>query len=129
MLIFLAVNGHHLLIKALFDSFKVIPLGTAVFSKNLMNDTISVFGNTFVLGFKIGAPVIAAILITDVALGVMSKTIPQLNVFVVGMPIKIMLGLIVMLLTVPMLAGIIGMMVSDMKLDLYEFIRDMVQIK
>lgn len=108
MLVFLGVNGHHLLIKGLFDSFEIVPIGTAVFNQVLMQDIVRMFGNVFIIGFKISAPVVAAILISDVALGIISKSVPQLNVFIVGMPLKIALGLAVILLTIPIFASVVG---------------------
>lgn len=103
MLVYIAVNGHHALIKALFDSYTVVPLGMAVFSapaaaENLMG----IFGSIFAIGFKIAAPVIAAILITDIALGTISRMVPQLNVFVIGMPLKILVGIVILMVTIPM---------------------------
>ncbi len=126
MLLFLTLNGHHLLIRALYDSFGVVPLGGAVFGSNLTNEIVSMFVGMFVLGFKISAPIIAATLITEVALGVMARTIPQLNVFVVGLPVRIIIGLIVMMITVPVLVGAIQSIVTGMKENIYELIRNMV---
>ena len=125
MLVFLAVNGHHVLIKALFDSYSYIPIGAAVFNESLMNDIIRIFGNLFTVGFRIAAPVTAAILIADVALGVISKTIPQLNVFVVGMPLKIILGIVVVMLTIPMFILLLEALFNGMNGELFNFMRDM----
>lgn len=125
MIVFLGVNGHHLLIRALFDSFTAIPLGTAVFNNNLMNDILKVFGSIFTIGFKISAPIVAAILISDIALGIISKTVPQLNVFIVGMPLKIALGLGVMLLTIPVLVDFIVWLTGVMNSEMISFIKDM----
>jgi len=127
MLVFLAVNGHHTLIKALFESYKYVPLGGAVFNDNLMEDIIRIFGNIFVIGFKIAAPITAAILITDVALGVVSKTVPQLNVFVVGMPLKIFLGIAVMMITIPMFIMLLETLFDSMDSETLNFLKDMGQ--
>lgn len=125
MLIFLSVNGHHLLIQALFDSYKWIPLGGAVYNNNLLNDIIKVTGNMFLIGFKIAAPVVAAILVSDLALGIISRTVPQLNVFVVGMPLKIVLGIAVIIITIPAFAGFIHTLVREMDQGTLNFIKDM----
>lgn len=102
MLVYLAVNGHHALIKALFDSYTLVPLGTAVFNQTLVSNLLIVFSNIFAIGFKVAAPIIAAILITDIALGTISRMVPQLNVFVIGMPLKIIVGIAVLVVTIPM---------------------------
>lgn len=128
MMLFLMANGHHMLIRALYESFKIVPINTAIFNTSLMNDILRVFGGIFSIGFKISAPVIAAILITDIALGVMSRAVPQLNVFVVGMPAKILVGLFVMLLTLPLFIGIVDDLIKNMGVEMLNFMRDMRQV-
>ena len=125
MLMFLGMNGHFLMIKGLVDSYKLVPLGAAVFGEKLMNDIINVFGSTFVLGFKISAPIVAAILITDVSLGVISRVLPQINVFVVGMPLKILLGIFVMMITVPVFITVMDLIIGGMNSDMMTFIKDL----
>ncbi|MDP4093813.1 MAG: flagellar biosynthetic protein FliR [Bacillota bacterium] len=125
MLMFLGLNGHLMLIRGLFDSYKLIPLGSAIFSDKLMNDIIAVFGSTFALGFKIAAPIITAILITDISLGVISRALPQMNVFVVGMPLKIFLGILIMLITIPMFISVLDLIINGMHSDLMNFIKDL----
>ncbi|MDQ2085879.1 flagellar biosynthetic protein FliR [Herbivorax sp. ANBcel31] len=125
MMIFLICNGHHILIRALFYSYEFVPLGLAIFEEELVNDVIRVFGNIFLVGFKISGPVVAAILIADVALGVISKTVPQLNVFIVGMPLKIFLGLSVMMLTVPIFVSVLESLIKGMDREMYNFLESM----
>lgn len=125
MLIFLTVNGHHVLIKALFESYNFVPLGGAVFNNALMNDITRLFGNMFLTGFKVSAPIVAATLITDIALGVISRTIPQLNVFVVGMPAKIILGLFIMVITVPSFISLLYVLINGMNTEMFNFIKDL----
>lgn len=126
MLIFLLCNGHHILIRGLFDSFELIPIGKGAFEINLLDDILRIFANVFTVSFKISAPILAAILISDVALGIISKTVPQLNVFMVGMPLKIALGLAVMVLTLPMFIHLIGNLVNVMEGEMYTFMKEMI---
>lgn len=125
MLIFLLCNGHHVLIRALFSSYEYIPLGQAVFGAGLQSRVLEVFGGIFLIAFKIAAPILAAILITDVALGVISKTVPQLNVFVVGMPLKIFLGLAVLVLTMPLFVSIVETLIRGMDSEMLNFLKNM----
>jgi flagellar biosynthesis protein FliR len=125
MLIFLSVDGHHILIKALFESYKYIPIGGASFNSNLLTDIMRIFVHIFIIGFQIAAPIIAAILISDIVLGVMSKTIPQLNVFVVGMPLKIALGIAVIVITMPVFISFVGYIKDLMTGEMYTFIKHM----
>lgn len=125
MLVFLWSNGHHIIIKALFESYKYIPLGSAVFNNNLLNDILRVFGTIFVIGFQIAAPITAAILISDIALGVASRSVPQLNVFVIGMSLKIVLGMLIMIVTMPLFISCIDVLTSGMTKEMFNFMKDM----
>lgn len=127
MLVFLVINGHHALIEALHRSFEIIPVGRAVFADILLTDVLRMFGYIFELGFKFAAPVTAAILIVDVMLGIMSKTVPQLNVFVVGMPAKILVGFLVMIITIPAVVLFMSSINDLAKAETIKFIRDMSQ--
>jgi flagellar biosynthesis protein FliR len=125
MLVFTALNGHHILIRAVFQSYEILPIGQAAFTTQLKSDMLVLFGDIFILGFKIGAPVLAAIILTDVALGILSKTVPQLNVFMVGMPLKILLGIAVIVVTIPMFLNVVEMMIRGMDESVYRFLQDM----
>ncbi len=129
MLVLLAINGHHIIIKGLFDSYRFVPLGGAVFTEALMGDVLRNFVNMFFVSFKICAPIIAAILITDIALGIISKSIPQLNVFIVGMPAKIILGVLVMALTIPVFISLVGVMINGMEGEMFKVLKDMISNK
>ena len=100
ILIFLLINGHHMIIRALFYSYEVIPLGQLTFSSNVISELGSIMGEMFGIALKISAPIIAAVFIADVVLGVLSKTVPEMNVFMLGMPIKVMLGFAIITITI-----------------------------
>lgn len=126
MLLFLALNGHHMLISAVFYSYKILPIGSATLGNVLMTDMLKMFSDMFVIGFKIAAPIMAAIFITDLALGILSKTVPQMNVFVVGMPIKIFVGIVVLVMMLPVFSSIMEVLLDGMYADLEKVIRGMV---
>lgn len=125
MLLFLSMDGHHMLIKALFDSFATLPPGMASFDASLADGLIGVFSTVFATGFKIAAPIVAAVLITDIALGTISRMVPQLNIFVIGMPLKILLGLFVILVTIPAFITIMKGLFSLMDSSVLDFIKDL----
>ena len=125
ILTFLVFRGHHMVIKALYESYRFVPIGEAVAGEELLSDIIRLFGNIFVIGFKIAAPITAAILMANVALGVMSKAVPQLNVFVLGMPIKIMLGMIVMLVTMPVFIDMLEELFSGTAGEMLNMLEDL----
>jgi flagellar biosynthetic protein FliR len=94
LLIFISINAHYLFIRALTHSFEMVPPFNVNFSSALMEHLIKMSGNMFVIGIQVGAPVIAALLITSVAFGLIARTVPQMNVFIVAMPLKIGVGLL-----------------------------------
>ncbi|AKN33963.1 flagellar biosynthesis protein FlhB [Clostridium carboxidivorans P7] len=93
MVVFFIVDGHHMLIKALIESFKVIKLGNFFLNQNSINLIIRVFIEYFEIAVKIAIPIVLIILITDITMGLVSRTVPQLNVMILGMPVKILVGL------------------------------------
>ena len=94
ILVFLAINGHHFLFTALAKSFDIVPLTMFEFSPSVTSHFVGMIANMFVIGLKIGGPAIGVLLITDLALGIIARTVPQMNVFIVAMPLKITVGFI-----------------------------------
>jgi len=103
----LAFNGHHLMIAALVKSFQLVPLNTAQVNGASAQFLIQVFAQMLSIGVQIAAPLVAVMLIIDVTMGLIARTAPQINVFMLGFPIKITAGLITLSVMVPVLARII----------------------
>lgn len=100
-LLLLSFNGHYMIINALVDSYKFIPIGKFVIKEESAFMMVDVLAKSFEIGFKLSAPIIIIIFLTDLLLGILSRTIPQMNVFVVGMPLKILIGLIIISVSIP----------------------------
>jgi flagellar biosynthetic protein FliR len=120
-LMMLITDSHHLLIGAVAESFSLLPIGEAQFSGALLKQVVELFTQVFILGFKIAAPITAVILITDMALGIISKSMPQLNVFMLGMPIKIILGLSVIMITLTAFKGVVNVIIQGTYEEIYKF--------
>lgn len=125
MAFFLSVNAHHEIIAILAKSFEAVPpLGAAVSGKFALV-LIRAFADMMVLAVKITAPIMAVALVVDVSLGLVGRTAPQLNIFILGFPIKIMAGIITLSTLVPVLGSIFNhifqLMERDMLLLLREF--------
>lgn len=101
MLIFLSLDVHHYFIRAISYSFRVISPGGFRATGQLTGSIIENFGQIFQLSLRIGAPVIITLLLLNFALGLVARTVPQINVLVVGFPINIGLGLLILLLFIP----------------------------
>jgi flagellar biosynthetic protein FliR len=108
LVVFLAVNGHHSLFLAVNESFRIIPLGGISVSGPLVQTIFEWTRGVFVVAVKIGAPVMAALLFTNVALGIVARTVPQINIFIVGFPLQIAVGLLFLGLSVPVFVAIAG---------------------
>jgi len=104
VVVFLILNGHHIIIMSLIDSFKLVPMGFFVTHSALMGKVIEVSADLFVLAIKIGAPVIAALTFVNVGFGLIAKFSPQMNVMIVAFPIKIVVGLFLFGLTIEIIA-------------------------
>ncbi|NLW01875.1 MAG: flagellar type III secretion system protein FliR [Clostridiaceae bacterium] len=123
-LFMLVTDTHHLLIKAIVDSYSIIPPGGAGFGGGAVRQLVDLFYHTMVIGFKIAAPVTAAILITNVALGIISKAMPQMNVFILGMPMKIIVGLIIILITIAAFRGVVTFILEGTYRNIHDFLRN-----
>jgi len=104
MMIFLAIDGHHFLLEGLFKSFKTIPVSSASLKSGIVEINMSMMSSIFVSAIKIGIPVIVTLLLTSIALGLVARAVPQMNVFFVGMPLKIGMGLLALSFSLPLFA-------------------------
>lgn len=110
MMLFLAVDAHHILVRALVSSFQEVPIGGATIQQPFFQYLIFVTGRVFVTGFKIGAPVIVTLLFVEIALGMLSKMIPQINIFIEGVPLKILVTVIMLSFSLGIIVpGIVSM--------------------
>jgi len=111
MLLFLAFNGHLMVISALVESFNTLPIGNpaAIASWKALAVT---GGNIFMWGLMISMPVVAALMLANIALAVLTRAAPQLNIFAVGFPITLAVGLIVLSLSLPYMLPLFNGMVE-----------------
>lgn len=101
IVIYFGLNGHHYLLLSLSESFAAIPLGGVAPGGLTMTLLLRLFSYTWSMAFQVAAPIVAAVAVTDISLGLISKTVPQLHVFLVGLPLKVFVGLLVVYLTLP----------------------------
>jgi len=103
LVVFLAVDGHLLVLRALLDSFQAIPPGGGRWEGPVLAAVARQFAWVIVTAVRIALPVVGVLFLTTAALGVLARTMPQLNVFMVGLALKIALGLAVIALVLPAL--------------------------
>ncbi len=106
LLIFLAINGHHIFLKAIIYSFDHIPLMGFYFKKSVLEFIFKSGGYIFYIALKIAAPMIIGLLIVDIMFAIMARLAPQINIMIVGLPVKIFVGLFILMMSMPLFAYI-----------------------
>ncbi|VBB42488.1 Flagellar biosynthetic protein fliR [uncultured Desulfatiglans sp.] len=105
MLVFLAVDAHHWFLRALAASFEQVGPLSLHLSPSFVESLLTLSGAMFVIAIKVAAPIIAALLLTSAALGLVARTVPQMNIFIVAFPLKIMVGFLLMALSLPYISS------------------------
>lgn len=99
--VFLALQGHHILIGAMVENFRVVPMGMPIHMDAAAEFMVDAVANLFVVALRISLPVLGTVLMTDVALGILARVMPQMNVFVVGITGKLVVGIFMLFLLLP----------------------------
>jgi flagellar biosynthesis protein FliR len=103
-LIFLATNSHYFFIQGIAGSFNLLQLPYINLDPSVGGNLALFFAESFLIVFKVSAPVVVALFLTNVALALMARVAPQMNVFVVGLPIQVFVGFTMMIIALPLLA-------------------------
>lgn len=112
-LVFLALNGHLLMIEALAESFRAFPIAAQPVSAMGWKTLVDWGGEIFRTGLLLALPMIAALLIANLSIGIMTRAAPQLNIFAVGFPITLAAGFLVLFVTLPYMTPIFEHMMRD----------------
>lgn len=105
MLTFLATDGHHLLLLALARSFHDVPLGTFTLGGLQLERMLSATNGMFVVAFAIMLPALGVLMLIEISLAIAARVMPQLNAFVAGFPVKILVGIVTLMATIPLLSN------------------------
>jgi flagellar biosynthetic protein FliR len=105
LLLFVAIDGHHVLIRALIYSFSVLPVFTMPNNLGTVPLWIEITGRMFEIALRLSLPVVAVLILTNLVLGIIARTMPQVNVFVIGLPIQLLAGILSMMLIVTSLTA------------------------
>jgi len=123
LLIYLAVDAHHTLIIAIADSYRFVSPFAYHFSGSLMQHILIFSKELFVTAIKIYAPVMAVLFFTNVALGVVARTVPQINIFIVGFPLQIAVGLTILALMSPFFVKLVQGLLAVLEIEVYALLR------
>lgn len=123
-LLFLNINGHHKLIQSLIYSYEVLPIGFNIpINQNIINYMVKIFIEIFVLAFQLSAPILIAIFLGNVVLGILARTMPQMNIFIVGLPFKIIIGIVIILISLQLFPRYSESLFDKMFHSIYELIQ------
>lgn len=122
MLMVMITDMHHYLIRAITDSFQIIPVGSVVIDFNLYVVMKRFVVDYFFIGFRIVLPIFASMLVVNTILAILARVAPQMNMFVIGMQLKVFVGLFVLVLMFMMITGVADLIFQEMMSMLRETI-------
>lgn len=125
MLFFIVSDMHYFVIDALFDSYELIPMGGAKFTMDLYSIMVTYAVSYFVIGFRIILPIFCCILVINIVLGILARIAPQMNMFVVGMQLKVFVGLFLVFISLQMFAGAADFIFEEMHTLTKYFVQSM----
>lgn len=125
MLMLLVTDMHLYITRAMIETYEIIPVGEMTINASLYDTVIEFVGNYFIIGFRISLPIFACVLLLNAILGILVKIAPQMNMFVIGIQLKVLTGLGVMFLTVWLLPSISNFVFEQMKYIILKLIEGM----
>lgn len=125
MLLLLVTNAHHIFLRALAESYRLVPPFGFHFSNSLMQQIVDLGGKMFVIAVQVGAPIMAALLLVSVAFGLIARTVPQMNVFIVAMPLKIGVGLLFLGFSLPYLSTYLNSLFRGLSKNIFILLKAM----
>jgi flagellar biosynthetic protein FliR len=121
--LFLILNGHHAMLQSLAVSYRVIPPSLSGFNAGAGRDLIALSGSVFTIAVRTAIPALIAMLLTQIGVGMLAKTMPQMNVFVIGFPVKIALGLFIIGVSMPYFTYVLTRSISQTEIGLDGLLR------
>lgn len=122
-IIFIAMDAHHAVIQALVKSYEWIPPGGAHLQEPLYDKILDLSANIFSIGFQLGSPIIIALFFANFILGLVNRAVPQFQVFVVGFPLMLLMGLTLLMVGTPFLFEAIYFLFSQFEGQLHELLK------
>jgi len=110
---FLAINGHHMLLRALAASYTGLPIGMGQVNASILTSVRDILGLVFTVGVRLAAPIVIVLLIVEVAVGLVSRTSPSLNFLIVGYPLRLVVGLVVLAAVVGTIPAVTNALVES----------------
>jgi flagellar biosynthetic protein FliR len=105
-LAFLAINGHHMLLRAMAASYQGLPIGVGHIDASILTAVTQTFALVFTVAVRLAAPIVVTLLVVELAVGLISRTAPSLSTMVIGYPIRIVIGLFVLAVVIPTIPAV-----------------------
>lgn len=125
LLLFFIMNAHHYFISAIAASLAIVPPFGAIASGGMMEAVVSLSRGMFITAIKLAAPVMLALLFANIAMGVVARTVPQINIFMMGFPVTIAVGLLVLGISMPLAVVFMQKLMVGMERDIYTVLKAM----
>lgn len=122
---FVLSGGYHWFIHTLVQSFELIPINQEVFGPNIVASMIDSISLYFELGLKLAMPIVSVILVVDFAMGILARTVPQMNMFVIGIPLKMLIMFILMVVTIQVISEYNTIIIENLVNTLMNIIQGM----
>jgi len=122
-LVFLGINGHHQALLAVQQSFELVPLMGYTQIGPSVEQIVQVAGMMLEIGLRLSLPIMGTLLLIDTALAIVARTMPQLNVFIIGLPLKIVVGLLLLAISMPVLVQVIERVLGSLVLAMLAVVR------
>jgi flagellar biosynthetic protein FliR len=123
LVLFLIMNGHHAMLQSLALSYRAVPPSLSAFGSEAGTKLIALTGTVFTIAVRTSIPALVALLLTQIGVGLLAKTMPQMNVFVIGFPVRIALGLTVIGLSMPYFTYVLTKSISQTEIGLHGLLR------
>lgn len=123
ILLFFTLNMHIVFISVIKESFEIVPPYGFSVTNRMMDGFLGMTAQMSSIAVKLAAPIMVSILITNIAMGIMARTVPQLNVFVLGFPITIILGLAVLLFSLPFVVSVLDKVYTDLSYEISSLLK------
>ncbi|MGE0171786.1 MAG: flagellar biosynthetic protein FliR [Oligoflexales bacterium] len=123
--IFLSLDLHHLFLAAVIETFKYIPAGAATLSAASMDTIVSLSSRMFLTGMKLAAPILVALMFAMSAMGLIARTVPQMNVFTMSFPLSFFIGIVVYAATLPFFPSWIQGYFDNHAPDIFNVVRSL----
>ncbi len=122
-LFFLAVNGHHLFLSGLVRSFELIPISTTGLDYHVFAESGLFIKEICIMGLQMAAPVMVAVFFMNVAMGIIGRAVPQINVLVTSLPVNVLTGMAVVLMMIPLLMVEMANYMDGLSSYLFRFLK------